>query len=360
MLHFRTTAQNRPLKLMLRVGLAMVLILGLVLLFANMEKAKTVYEITLDDNTYTVESDSEQMEDVFNQAGLELSASDCVDTKEDEQTDTVQVSVTHKQYVTVTCDGAAVSILTDEGETVGQVLERLNIKLCNHDLISKEESAAVESGDSIVINRVKITYKKKTESIPYAKTRQADPNMARGTEGITQAGKNGKTVYTYQLTSIDGGKPTSKLVKTKTTDPVTQVTSYGTRVPAPNLSSLSQSRDYITNIDDEKGTITTVSGSTYYVRKKLTCSATAYTARSGARTATGRKASVGVIAVDPRVIPYGTRMYIQTTSGTMLYGIAVAGDCGGAIKGNTIDLYFNTLSQCYSFGRRSCTVYILG
>ena len=53
-------------------------------------------------------------------------------------------------------------------------------------------------------------------------------------------------------------------------------------------------------------------------------------------------------------------MYIQTTNGSMLYGIAVAGDYGGGIKGNSIDLYFNTLSQCYSFGRRMCTVYVLG
>ena len=207
MSHFRTTAQNRPLKIMLRVGLAMVLIVGLVLLFARMEKAKTVYEITLDNNTYTVESDSEQMEDVFNQAGLELSASDCVDAKEDKQTDTVQISVTHKQYVTVTCDGASVSILTDEGETVAQVLDRLNIQLGKHDLISKKTTAAVKSGDSIVINRVKITYKKKTESIPFSKTRQANPNMAKGTEAVTTAGKNGSTVYTYKLTSIDGAKP---------------------------------------------------------------------------------------------------------------------------------------------------------
>ena len=242
----------------------------------------------------------------------------------------------------------------------GQVLDRLNIELGKHDLISKKTDAAVESGDSIVINRVKITYKKKTESIPYSKTRQANPKMAKGTEAVTTAGKNGSTVYTYKLTSIDGAKPTSELVKTKTTQPVTQVTSYGTRVPAPALSGLSQSRDYITNIDDEKGTITTVSGSTYSVRRKLTCSATAYTAHAGARTATGRKAAVGVIAVDPRVIPYGSRMYIQTTNGSMLYGIAVAGDCGGGIKGNSIDLYFNTLSQCYSFGRRMCTVYVLG
>lgn len=357
---FQTTPRNRILKILLRISLALVLALGLILLFANLEKAKTVYEITLDDTTYTVESDSEQMEDVFNEAGLELSASDCIDAQENEKTDTVEVSVTHKQYATVTCDGASVSVLTDEGETTAQVLDRLNITLGEHDLISKDPSAAVEDGDSILINRVTITYEKKTEEIPFQKTRKADSNMAKGTEAITQAGKKGKTVYTYELKSIDGGAPTSTLVKTKTTDPVTEVTSYGTRVPAPALSSLSQSRDYITNIDDEQNTITTVSGSTYHIRKTLTCSATAYTAHAGARTSTGRRAQVGVIAVDPRVIPYGSQLYIQTSNGSVLYGVAVAGDCGGAIKGNTIDLYFNTYSQCCSFGRRPCTVYVLG
>ena len=360
MSHFRSTTHARLARISLRIGLTLALALGLVLLFANSEKAKTVYEITLDDTTYTVESYSDEMEDVWDEAGLELSASDCVDTAENTKKDTVEVSITHKQYVTVTCDGAAVSVLTDEGETVSDVLDQLNIELGKNDLLSADLDAEVESGDSIVINRVKITYKKKTKSIPYSSKRVADPTMARGTEAVTQKGVKGKTVYTYELKSIDGGKPTSTLVKTKTTDPVTEVTSYGTHVSAPSLSSLSQSRDYITNIDDEKNTITTVSGNTYTVKKTMTCSATAYTARPGSGTATGRRAQVGVIAVDPRVIPYGTRMYIQTSSGSVLYGIAVAGDCGGAVKGNIIDLYFNSYSECCSFGRRNCTVYILG
>lgn len=141
------------------------------LLFANSEKAKTVYEITLDNTTYTVESYSNEMEDVLDEAGLELSASDCVDTAENTKKDTVEVSITHKQYVTVTCDGAAVSVLTDEGETVSDVLGRLNIKLGKHDLISEDLDTKVKSGDSIVINRVKITYKKKSKSIPYSSKR---------------------------------------------------------------------------------------------------------------------------------------------------------------------------------------------
>ena len=359
MSHFRSTTHARLARIALRIALTLALAFGLVLLFANSEKAKTVYEITLDDTTYTVESYSDEMDDVLDEAGLELSASDCIDTAENQKKDTVEVSITHKQYVTVTWDGAAVSVLTDEGETVSDVLGQLNIKLGKNDLISEDLNTQVSSGDSIVINRVKITYKKKTKQIPYSSKRVASLEMARGTEAVTQKGVKGKTVYTYELKSIDGGKPTATLVNTKTKEPVTQVTSYGTRVPAPSLSSLSQSRDYITNIDDEKGTITTVSGNTYSVKKKLACSATAYTAHAGSLTATGRKAGVGVIAVDPRVIPYGTRMYIQTSSGSVLYGIAVAGDCGGAVKGNIVDLYFNSYSECCSFGRRNCTVYIL-
>lgn len=116
MSHFRSTTHARLARIALRIALTLALAFGLVLLFANSEKAKTVYEITLDDTTYTVESYSDEMDDVLDEAGLELSASDCIDTAENQKKDTVEVSITHKQYVTVTCDGAAVSVLTDEGK----------------------------------------------------------------------------------------------------------------------------------------------------------------------------------------------------------------------------------------------------
>ena len=359
MSHFQSTNHARLIKISLRIALTLALALCLVLMFATSEKAKTVYEITLDDTTYTVESESTEMDEVLDEAGVKLAASDSVDTTENAEEDTVEVSITHRQYVSVTSDGATTAILTEEGDTVADVLDRLNIEMGENDIISEDLDHKVKNGDSIVINRVTITYEKETETIPYETEHVVDPEMARGTEGVKQEGVPGKTVYTYELKSIDGGEPTSTLVKTKTTEPVTEIIARGTHVPAPSLSGLSQSRDYITNIDDVEHTITTVSGSTYSVRKEISCTATAYSSRAGSHTSTGRSAQVGVIAVDPSIIPYGTHMYIQSYDGSILYGTAVAGDCGSAIKGYRIDLFFNSESQCNAFGRREMKVLIV-
>lgn len=94
--------------------------------------------------------------------------------------------------------------------------------------------------------------------------------------------------------------------------------------------------------------------------RSVTMIATAYSpdARScGASadgiTSIGLRAGHGIIAVDPRVIPYGTRLYIEG------YGYGLAADCGGAIKGNRIDLCFNTHEEAIRFGRRPVNVYIL-
>ena len=76
-------------------------------------------------------------------------------------------------------------------------------------------------------------------------------------------------------------------------------------------------------------------------------------------TATGTTVHWGTVAVDPRYIPYGTRMFIVSNDG-YVYGIAVAEDCGGDIKGDRMDLYMPTYEQCIQFGRRTCTIYYLG
>ncbi len=70
-------------------------------------------------------------------------------------------------------------------------------------------------------------------------------------------------------------------------------------------------------------------------------------------TAIGLRVRHGIVAVDPRVIPLGTRLYIPG------YGEALAADTGGAIKGNKIDLAFESLAECYRFGRRRIRVYLV-
>ena len=76
-------------------------------------------------------------------------------------------------------------------------------------------------------------------------------------------------------------------------------------------------------------------------------------------TYTGTAVRVGSVAVDPRYIPYGTRMFIVSDDGCYIYGLSVAEDCGGAIKRDRIDLYFPTYDECIQFGRRNCTIYFL-
>lgn len=98
----------------------------------------------------------------------------------------------------------------------------------------------------------------------------------------------------------------------------------------------------------------------------ITCTATAYTSAADecgpwadGYTATGAKCEVGVVAVDPKVIPLGTKLYIETVDGSFVYGYCSAEDTGGAIKGNKVDLAMNTKSECFQFGRRQVKVYIL-
>ena len=100
---------------------------------------------------------------------------------------------------------------------------------------------------------------------------------------------------------------------------------------------------------------------TYYKTDNVT--ATGYThtdAGCDMITSTGTTVHYGTAAVDPRFIPYGTRMLIVSHDGERYYGIATAEDCGGAIKRDRMDLYFPTYQECIEFGRRRCTIYFLG
>ena len=99
------------------------------------------------------------------------------------------------------------------------------------------------------------------------------------------------------------------------------------------------------------GSSSTVNG--YTVKRTLNVRAVAYT--GGTMTALGTPVRYGVIAVDPSVIPYRSKVYIKE-----LNKVFVAEDCGGGIKGNIIDIYMPTLSQCYSWGSRNITIQILG
>lgn len=156
-----------------------------------------------------------------------------------------------------------------------------------------------------------------------------DKNMAAGTEKIEHHGKHSRI------------KIVSKISKNKQGDSIT--TELGKVVVDAGENKVVR-----------RGTAQSVKTPQGFKRysKKLICEATAYY-EPGGYTASGTRTRYGAIATDPRYIPLGTKMYIPG------YGLCVAEDTGGAIKGNIIDLYMLSVAQCYQWGRRNVEVYIL-
>jgi len=110
-------------------------------------------------------------------------------------------------------------------------------------------------------------------------------------------------------------------------------------------------------VELEDNILSTRDGKFSYITK-FSGVCTAYSA--GTTTATGTKVHIGSVAVDPKVIPLGSKLYIVAADGkSWIYGYAVAEDTGGAVKGNIVDLYMPGYTDCINFGRRKATIYIL-
>lgn len=171
------------------------------------------------------------------------------------------------------------------------------------------------------------------ERVPYRVEVRPDDKMLVGESAVDAMGKNGKRKVVYDVISVDGTELRRIEVASEILQaPVSEVKRVGTRA----------------TIETSRGTVR--------FTKKISMEATAYHPMDGdgrGITYSGIPAKHGVVAVDPNVIPIGTRLYVAG------YGEAVAADTGGAIIGNRIDLCMDTYSECYDFGRRQVDVYVL-
>lgn len=211
---------------------------------------------------------------------------------------------------------------------VADTLEYNGIEIDEDDIIRPALDHELGFDDKIKITRVKVVTKDKKETIdPVEEGAVFDRSLASGTIVRTE-GKPGKAVYKYTYKYVNGKKKKTK----KEFD-------HWIRKP--------------TNIQLRFGT--SVTGETGEVNFSETFigNCTAYYFGKNAHGATGQHCHYGTCAVDPRVIPYGTKLYVEG------YGTAVANDCGGAVKGHIIDLYMRSTKECFSWGRRNKKVYVL-
>ncbi len=205
--------------------------------------------------------------------------------------------------------------------------------------------------------RITYFYEQTMENIPYETIRHASPDLPAGEERVIQAGSEGIRICDYEVAYLDGAE-IDRLLLTEDVEPaVDEIIEYGTAVATVDED------DHITEVqknEDGSGILTFASGGTMKFSAIKDVTATAYTAgRGGAGyiTASGTPARPGAVAVDRRVIPLGSKLYIVTNDGKYIYGIAVAEDTG--VIGNRVDLYYDDYDECIIFGRRAATIYIL-
>lgn len=182
-------------------------------------------------------------------------------------------------------------------------------------------------------------------SVPFRVQTRLDPTMARGTRAVVRKGRVGTAVRLYRVIVTSGDEAVRELAGEHVVrEPVPEVVAVGTA---------SASAAYVAARYEGGGVPSPPSAGT---ARELVVTATGYAPGSDGVdnwTATGARAGYGVIAVDPRVIPFGTRLYIPG------YGYGVAADTGGAIKGNRIDLCFANRAEAMWWGRRTLTILVL-
>ncbi len=242
-------------------------------------------------------------------------------------------------------------------ETVAQLLQRLDLEVTGEDVVSHGMEEPVRSGMDLTVDRVVTAEQTYTTSVPHDVTYCKDPALPQGAEAVLTEGVDGELLCIADVTYRNGVEEHRQLrSQTLTRAPVTEVIALGT-------GEASQSVDPGAMPVIGDGYITLPTGEVLTYTDTATIRATAYTHTDEGCdfiTSTGTTVRWGTVAVDPRFIPYGTRMFIVASNGSYVYGLAMAEDCGGDIKGDRMDLYMPTYEQCMEFGRRTCTIYFLG
>ena len=314
--------------------------------------AKT-YVITDGDRVVTYTTFATDPAEVLDQAGLTLEQYDTYTTQTGEGVE--EITICRSQRVTVDYHGEEMTVTTF-GETAGELLSRLNLELGEYDVLSHAPETQTSDGMVLRVDSVVKTQETYTAAIPHTVTYCNDATIPAGIQEVLTLGADGELLCTADVLYVNGEEAERVILsETVTRAPVAEVIAVGTGAEAHATDT-----NAMPVIAD--GYITLPTGEVLTYSDTATIRATAYThtdAGCDMTTYTGTTVHKGTVAVDPRYIPYGTRMFIVSNDGAYVYGISVAEDCGGDIKGDRMDLYFPTFDECIQFGRRVCTIYFL-
>lgn len=238
----------------------------------------------------------------------------------------------------VTAAGTKTIVTT--AQDVGALLEEQGIHLGTHDLVRPSLADPIVAYGTVRISRVVKWVSSEKRHIAQRTIHVIDFALPPGKVKIVRHGQPGIALSMVDYTQTDGTLQKHVLSTRVLRKPQTRVVAEGVGT-----------QDAIADFA-RRG----LEKMSYIASGAMDMVATAYTAGCvgcSGYTSSGYRAGHGIVAVDPAVIPLGTRLYIPG------YGFAIAGDTGGAIHGNRIDLGFESLSDALEFGRRVVKVYTL-
>ena len=311
------------------------------------------------EKTYTVRSVSANVANILSGLRLKSEHYKIMNTKVENHLTTVEIAYSFPVFITA---GENTLEIEFTGGTVHEALIAAGFAPDENDFI--EPAADAEITDTAYIDYTDIEYVdgSYTEVIPHTLETVYSADKISGSETV-EAGTDGEKRISYTEKIVNGvssGRTVTgeEVVKSA----VNGRKIIGTRKAAAKSTATANNSSFkgvstltpTLNIEFDKN------GVPLNYKSKMVSRATAYT-YTGHNCATGVAPQPGYIAVNPKVIPYGTKMYIRTADGSFIYGYAVAADTGGFVSNHPtgVDLFMSTRSACISFGVRNVEIYIL-
>ncbi|MER2169796.1 MAG: ubiquitin-like domain-containing protein [Psychrobacillus psychrodurans] len=306
------------------------------------EQARQI-EITVDGEIQTLTTTDDLVSEILAKANVSVTEHDAITPAADAEVGPKNKIAIEKAFEVTLLDGNEEKKVWSTSTTVADFLKLYNIQLSEFDRVKQKMDELVVPNSEIQVVRVEKVTDVVEEETNFAVETKKEDSLLKGKEKVVQDGVNGTVSRTYEVVKENGKEVSRNMVNEKIIkEPTKKVVAVGTKVVTASVSRGANS------------SATPSTGKEFYV------TATAYTAScngcSGV-TATGvnlkSNPNLKIIAVDPGVIPLGSKVWVEG------YGYAVAGDTGGAIKGNKIDVFMPSKSKAYDFGRQKVRVKVL-
>ncbi|KON66599.1 hypothetical protein AKG34_25725 [Peribacillus butanolivorans] len=305
---------------------------------------KPAQKITLvqDEETEEVWSTADTVEEFLKEQDLEVNEKDKITPSKNTKMEANMEVAIDKAFSLKLVVGGNEKQVWSTSTTVADFLKQQGVKLNDLDRVEPGLVEKVEAKNTVNVIRIEKVTDVVEEPVDFAVITKKDDSLSKGKENIVKEGKDGLISKKYEVIKENGKEVKRKLLSEKVVNKKQdKVITVGTK------TTVAQASRGASNVNSTSG-------------KEIYVSSTAYTASckgcSGV-TSTGvdlkSNPDAKIIAVDPSVIPMGSKVYVEG------YGYAVAADKGGAIKGNRIDVFFSSKNDAYRWGVKKVKIRVL-